>query len=511
MSKITRLQASNFKRLTAIDIQPGGGIVPIRGRNAQGKSSTLDAIQAALGGTKAAPSRPVRKGEDEAAIRLELDNGMVITRRFTADGKPTLEVTNGDGFKAGSPQQVLDKLYTSVAFDPLAFTRLKPEEQLKTLRVLVGVDTAAAEKAVKDAYDARTEKNRELDRERARLEQMPHHKGAPAEPVDETALDEQIAGASEANAALERRKLNREDFARRLQNNRAALVDLQTKRSEIERLIVEFSDAIADQEQQLANAEPLADPVDVTELQEKQRAARATNDQVRANRARAVQAQLVETLEGEAKALTLKVEEGRQLIADKVAAAQMPVPGLSFGDGEVLLNELPLDQASAAEQLRLSTAIGMASAPQLHVMLVRDGSLLDPEGEKILADMAAEHDFQLWVEAVDPTGAVGIVIEDGAVASIDGEPAPEPELLQKPKRRGKKAEQEEVAEQAREVLTPAADAIDAEPPLEADGFLAIDHGISDEEKDPPFDVDPADVVYDDEPAAKDDGSSDLFD
>lgn len=46
--KITRLQAENFKRIIALDVRPDGSIVNIAGKNAQGKSSTLDAIEAAL-------------------------------------------------------------------------------------------------------------------------------------------------------------------------------------------------------------------------------------------------------------------------------------------------------------------------------------------------------------------------------------------------------------------------------------------------------------------------------
>lgn len=196
--------------------------MPIRGRNAQGKSSTLDAIQMALGGDRVAPPRPVRAGEEEGAIRLELDNGTVILRRFTVDGKPTLEVTNGEGFKAGSPQKLLDTLYASVAFDPLAFTRLKPADQLATLRGLVklDVDVDALNAANQGDYDLRRDKNRELSRESQKLEQMPTHKDVPAAKVDEAALEETIASAAETNGQIERRRVNREQFAEAIGRNK---------------------------------------------------------------------------------------------------------------------------------------------------------------------------------------------------------------------------------------------------------------------------------------------------
>ncbi|WP_294138375.1 AAA family ATPase [Sphingomonas sp.] len=458
MSKIIRLQADNFKKLTVIDIAPGGGIVPIRGRNAQGKTSTLDAIMAALGGKSVMPSKPVRRGEDEGSIRVELDDGVVILRRFTQDGKgDSIEVTNADGFRAPSPQKMLDGLYASVAFDPLAFTRLDAKAQLARLRQLVklDVDVDALERKIAADYDARRDKNREKDREAARLLQMPTYPDAPAQKVDEAALETQIATASETNGQIERRKVSRERFAEAIENNKGELVGVDQRITSLEAELVEAKAdrdglvaLIAEQEDKLATAEPLPDPVDVSEVQAALRAARDTNAKIAAQAAHVGQERLVTTLTSEAEALTKAIDARRADIAASIERANMPVPGLSFGDGEVLFNGLPLDQASSAEQLRVSTAIGMATSPKLRVMLVRDGSLLDDEGERILATLAEENDFQLWVEAVDTSGKVGIVLEDGAVVSIDGEPAPEPEAIAGPKRRKRKIEAGEAMAEA---------------------------------------------------------------
>lgn len=441
MSIITRLQADNFKKLTVIDIAPGKGVVPIRGRNAQGKSSTLDAIQAALGGKAVMPSRPVRAGEDEGSIRLELDDGVVILRRFSADGRDSIEVTNAEGFKAGSPQKMLNGLYASVAFDPLAFTRLEPRAQLAQLRGMVelDVDVAALEKQNAADYDTRRDESRDLKTAEATLLRMPSYPDAPADAVDEAALEATIAAAAETNGSIERRRVNREQFVEGMETNRSRLVEIENEITLLQAQAQKYRDRIAEQEAQLAAAEPLPEPVDVAEAQAALRAARETNAQVAANRQHAAQKQLVTALATKVDALTKAMDERKAAIAASIERAQMPVPGLSFGDGEVLFNGLPLEQASSAEQLRVSTAIGMAASPKLRVMLVRDGSLLDDEGERILADMAAANDFQLWVEAVDTSGKVGIVLEDGAVVSIDGEPAPEPEAIAGPKRRAKKS------------------------------------------------------------------------
>lgn len=490
MSKITRLQADNFKKLTVLDIRPGAGVVPIRGRNAQGKSSTLDAIMAALGGKSVMPGKPVRRGEDEGAIRLELDDGVVILRRFTVDGKgDSIEVTNAEGFRAPSPQKMLDGLYASVAFDPLAFTRLDAPKQLANVRSLVklDVDVDALERLNVADYDKRRDLNRDLKTAESTLAQMPKHDDAPAELVDEAALEAAIATASETNGQIERRRVNREQFADAIVKNDADLEGIKAEICSLQAALAaamkrrdEFASSIASQKEQLAEAEPLPELVDVTEVQASLRAARTTNEQIAANARHRAQALRVDALKGQVADLSTAMDERKATIASAIERANMPVPGLGFGDGEVLFNGLPLDQASSAEQLRVSTAIGMATSPKLRVMLVRDGSLLDDEGEKILADLAEENDFQLWVEAVDTSGKVGIVLEDGAVVSIDGEPAPEPEAIASPKRRAKK--------QAEPVAV-------VEPERTHGSDSAVDDQEHDGDVQPEADRDPVDVPW----------------
>lgn len=440
--KITRLQAENFKKLRAIEIVPGDGpVVGIRGKNAQGKSSVLDAIQAALGGKSVTPAKPIRSGTDDAAIRIELDGGAITVRRtFTEDGGGTLIVENADGFRPGSPQKMLDGLYASVAFDPLAFTREKPEEQYRILRGLVklDVDPDALEKKNADDFAERRDVNRDLKQAQTVLANMPTYDGLPAEPVDETALETRIASAAEHNGQIDRRRLNREQFAEAIERNKTRRDELAEQIVELQRQHAEFIDQIAADEAKLAETEPLPEPIDVTEAQEQLREARETNRRIAAMRQNDAQAKLVASLEKKSADLTAGMDERRAQITAAFERAEMPVPGLSFADGVVLFNGEPFDQASSAEQLRVSTAIGMAGNPKLRVMLVRDGSLLDEDGEKLLAEMAAASDFQLWVEAVGEDGKVGIVMEDGAVRD-----APEPTPIERRTRKKNTADGDE--------------------------------------------------------------------
>nr|MBA2684747.1 AAA family ATPase [Gemmatimonadaceae bacterium] len=433
--RITKFQAENFKKLRVVEINPGdGAVVPIRGRNAQGKSSVLDAIQAALGGKSVMPSKPVRSGQDEGAIRLEIDGGELVVRRtFDTEGGGQIIVESADGARFPSPQKMLDGLYTSVAFDPLEFTRAKPGEQFSIIRSLVklDVDPEKLEGLNLADFENRRDINRDAKTAAAQLQAMATHAALPAEPIDEAALEQEIAKAATSNGEIEVRRANRDNAIGRLEIMAIDIAAIETRLADLQEQLTQANSARDELKAKLDAADPLPDPVDVSEAQERLREARETNRKIAENKIRHAQELNVASLEKKADALTKQIETRNAEIAAAFERAEMPVAGLTLSEGGVFFGGEPFEQTSSAEQLRVSTAIGMAGNPKLRVMLVRDASLLDEEGEKLLATMAEEHGFQLWMETVGATGKVGIVMEDGAVATIDGEEAPAPAPIEK--------------------------------------------------------------------------------
>jgi len=101
-----------------------------------------------------------------------------------------------------------------------------------------------------------------------------------------------------------------------------------------------------------------------------------------------------------------------------LAETPFPVEGLGFGDKGVIFGGLPLSQASGAQQLRVSIAIGAALNPKLRVMLVRDASLLDDKSFALLGEEAKARQLQVFLEQVGHGSRVQVVIEDGHVAEI---------------------------------------------------------------------------------------------
>jgi hypothetical protein len=127
-------------------------------------------------------------------------------------------------------------------------------------------------------------------------------------------------------------------------------------------------------------------------------------------------------LERQAQGITELMDERTKFKMDAISKAQMPVEGLGFGEGLVTYRAIPFEQCSSAEQLRVSLSIAMAANPKLRVIRIQDGSLLDEDSLAAIATMAKAGDYQVWIERVDTSGKIGIVIEDGSIISVDGQP-----------------------------------------------------------------------------------------
>jgi hypothetical protein len=311
---------------------------------------------------------------------------------------------------------------------------MEPRGQFDALRRLVdlAVDIDQLDAANKGDYARRTDINRDAKAKRATAEAITIPAGLPEAPVDETKILDRIESAAQHNAQIESRKGKRAGVARDIKSYLDSVPSHEAKIAELEAAILAERKAIAHAKQQAAEsqakldaAETLPEPIDVSAARAELDAAKVANQGVARRQERARIAAQAEVLEQEAQALTDKMEAREKAKADAIQAAKMPVPGLGFGDGIVTYQGVPFDQASSAEQLRVSMAIAMAMNPKLRVIRIQHGNDLDADNLALVGKMAKENDYQVWIERVDTSGKVGIVIEDGAVVAVDGRPVPQ--------------------------------------------------------------------------------------
>jgi len=425
--RIVGLEVQNVKRLKAINITPSGDVVIIGGRNGQGKSSLLDSIMMAMGGKETICAKPVRNGEAKASTVIDLGE-IVVTRTYTESGGGTLTVKNRDGAKFSSPQAILDKLTGALTFDPLEFSRLKPKLQLETLRELVGVNTEMLDKQRQTKYDERTATNRELAVHKADLAKCIAATFGKAEPVEEpdiAKLAQELEDAKAHNASnaatqvkLDRAQAAADKAAEALQAHQAEIARVKALLAELESNLQGFCEQSDDAAASLARGKDI-----VAALVDRDEAAivdrMRTFNEVSALKSQFVAArevkEKVDALEAQVAEQTKRIEVLDDRKRERIASAKYPIPGMTLGEDGILLDGVPFEQASGAEKIRVSVAMGIALNPRLKVLLIRDGSLLDDESMEAIAEMAAESCAQVWIERVGNGAECSVIIEDGEI------------------------------------------------------------------------------------------------
>lgn len=417
--RVVGLTAENFQIIKAISITPGdAAVIEISGENGAGKTSLINSIWAVIGGAKVSPEFPIRKGEKEARVSLDLGD-LKATRRwwYKDDGVTVvtdLRVESADGARYSKPQDVMSAIMGRFALDPLAFTLLPAEEQYKTVRPFVSeFDFEKMEGLNKRDYDDRTDVNREVARLKAEAAGIDVPDDVPAL-IDTAALETKLAEAATHNTMIATFQGNREAAKQRITDAHEASRRLREEAAALISQAEAHEKRAADMTDELAKAGDLAEPIDVTKVQVDLSVARQSNLIAERAERRAKLLANAETSQAKADALSAAIEARKADAAKAIAAAKMPIDGLGFGDGVVLLDDLPFSQASSAKQLRASIAIAAALAPRLRVIRVQHGVFLSKASKAIVEEFARENDFQIWMEVVEG-GPGAIVIEEGEV------------------------------------------------------------------------------------------------
>lgn len=408
--KIIEFRAERFKRLSAVEITPEGNTVIISGRNGQGKSSVLDAIWLALGGGNAtkdsATTVPIKEGEKDAVVRLDL-GAMVVTRKWTTSGS-TLTVEGADGRKYSSPQTLLDTLVGTISFDPLSFAKMPPMEQRSQLidlvKLPVDLDGLSAQR--KAFYDQRTFVNRELKTIQAELAgiQLPDN-DVPEEEISIAEMTKKIGMAQDQRSRI---IMGRQRLQEKVEKGKALRELIQQKTDELTAL----ANQIRSETEML---ESCKEP-DVQAMRSQLENAEQINKLVRQKKHKAELQVRLNDKTTESDGITQQIESIDRTKKEAFLNVRFPVDGLAVDEEGITYNGIPFRQCSSAEQLKVCVAIASALNPEIRVIRVPDASLLDEESMKVMQDLAQQQDIQIWMERVtDGKEKVGVVIEDGAV------------------------------------------------------------------------------------------------
>ena len=432
--KIGRVKIRNIKGITDVEIDPVaiGDVIRIGGRNAAGKSSVLDAILYPIAGRRVDAAEVIRRGAVFAEVAIELDGRdgnrrrkYIVCRKWTRidetdeikstvsvkiifdPGSPNPNATAN----IDSPQTFLNDLSGGIGIvDPHDFVRNFGPKQLSQL-----VDAFAPGEsivAIDDALDNATEERRSV---RDRVRSLTATRDAfSSVSRDDVKRDDPLPD-------LLRRQSDRDEYvAAEAENDRDryAIEHCQRERATLETRIAAIIGEIAlssarirerSKSQQLVPVPPIT----VAEYSDALIVAESRGVWKHLRTALSIADDEIERANASADALNSLV---RKLRSDRVALLSSvcdDVPGLSVTDDALYFNGSALRDCSSAEQIRVGALLSIAVDPDLRVLLIRDGSLMDEDSLQILRDLAINNDFQVWIEIVGP--GADITIEGGRI------------------------------------------------------------------------------------------------
>lgn len=413
--KITSFEVENVKRVRAVSLDCSGqSLTVIGGRNAQGKTSVLDAIMWTLGGDRFRPSEPLRDGAEKLATCITLTNGLTVERNGV---NGTLKVTAADGKKGG--QQLLNEFVSTFALDLPKFMQATAGEKATMLLDTfpgLGAELNRLNQEAKRIYDERHAHGVICERKKKYAQELPFDADAPNELLTGTEMTQRLQDQLRKNAENDR-------LRREMQAVRIALQAAASRVEELQRQVAVATKEWRDLSTKFTNAEEATTNLqdeDVSAIQRELEQIDAINARVRKNldkaRAEAEAADLAETYAE----LTKTLEDVRSKRIKLLAGVEMPLPDLSIDeDGQLLYRGRRWDGMSGAEQMRVAVAICAAIKPACGFVLLDGLERMDLTQLREFGQWLAERNLQAIGTRVGSGSECSIVIEDGA--ALDAE------------------------------------------------------------------------------------------
>lgn len=419
--KINKLEIENVKRVKAVKIEPSpNGLTIIGGKNNQGKTSVLDAIAWALGGDRFRPSEAAREGSVlPPTLHIVMNNGLVVERK----GKNSdLKVTDPTGKKAG--QQLLNEFVEQLALDLPKFMGANSRDKAQILLQIIGIgpQLAELEKQEKELYNERLYIGRTADQKAKYAKEQPYFPDAPRELVSPSELIRQQQAILAQNGENQRKRENLHRLEQAYQTVTDQIQALLQKQSQLESDLKIARMAASDLvDQSTAELER-----NITDIEEINRKVRANLDKDKAEDDAKTYIEQYDRLTG-------KIADIRSRKIDLLKNADLPLPGLSVDDGELIYNGHKWDNMSGSDQLRVATAIVRKLNPNCGFVLLDKLEQMDLDTLNEFGRWLEQEGLQAIATRVSTGGECSIVIEDGYVAGQ------EPSLADPPKQTGWKA------------------------------------------------------------------------
>lgn len=443
--KVTSISIENVMGVERLAFEPGV-LTLVEGRNGAGKTSTLEAVRAALRGGHD-PSL-LRAGAEKGSVRLVLEDGTEITKTIGRDASP-LKVSLPGAGRVSKGQALVDSLVDSLGVDPMALLNCPPSKRAEYLADVMALDVPEAaireaagrpvavgklpagasgldrlEAVRKALYDERTGVNRTAKDKRATAAQL--RETLPPDAAEapdaaglrsrKAAQEGALAGAMnlaerKSRAAEEQIRSNaqgdidavRADAAERIREiereREAAIARIK------ERASVQAAEARGVAADEVRTVEAAIRPELERLTAEIATAEAAEREHARAEKTREIFAAAerdAEKAELDAKALTEALERIDALKASLLE--KLPIKGLEIHEGTVHVDGLPFERVNSARQIEVAFQVAKLRAGKVGLIVADGLERFDEETYRTFEAAAASAGLQFVVGRVGSGG-----------------------------------------------------------------------------------------------------------
>lgn len=321
-----------------------------------------------------------------------------------------LKVTDPSGKKAG--QQLLDSFIEQLALDLPKFMEASGKEKAQTLLQIIGVGDQLASMEMEESalYNERLTIGRIADQKEKFAKEQLSYPEAPSELVSVSELIRQQQEILAKNGENQRKRENLHKLEQEYQRINEQMEELLQRQNQIQKdLKVARMDAVDLHDESTEELEK-----NIADIEELNRKVRANLDKEKAeDDAKEYRNQYQE--------LTSKITKVRQQKTDLLKNVELPLPGLSVADGELIYNGQKWDNMSGSDQMKVSTAIVRKLNPNCGFVLLDKLEQMDLESMKEFGAWLEQEGLQVIATRVSTGDECSIIIEDGYISEAVSE------------------------------------------------------------------------------------------
>jgi len=402
--KIQKVKIDHFKILKDIEVDVNGQHLLIVGENSLGKSTFIQFLEIAIGKNTNIPINTTGKGE----VVVNKDGEEYTFRVKIKDGKSVIEVTAPDGMK-DTRKGTIAGIVGAVDFDIEEFVEMSKTEsgrkkQVEIFKSFLPTEIKSEllrfEAHVKANFEERAFVNKQIKELSGAVKSNPLY-GVPfsGKLIDISKLTSDLDSVSINNSKVK-------DVATRYEMRAESINKLSAEILELQQKLVSLQEQKSGEEMRQAEAKKWLDKnkeQPVADIQSQIDIASKNNDSYRSHTALKEQMDRLAKYEDEAGDLTVKIESGRQAIADTIRQMDSPINGLEFDNETLIYNGLPVspDTLSTSEIMVLGAKMKMAENPEVGILFLQKTECIGNARWKEILDMCKAEDWELIGEKVE--------------------------------------------------------------------------------------------------------------